>query len=276
MNLAHEIVGGESTYTVRRGDSLKLIGARFGVTPWLISSINMIDPNGILRIGQHLRIDNRHIVPAVIADGILVNVPQRMMFVFSVGELLNAYPVAVGRPGVKWRTPAAIFKVVEMEENPVWWVPKSIQQEMEQDGRPVIARVAAGPHNPLGRVLLKLSIPAYDIHSTSAPAGVYSFQTHGCIRLMPPNAEALFGWARVGMRGRIIYEPVLMASLPDGRIFAEVNPDAYKTVGGPLATLHRLAHSHKLDNMIDWSGARDVAERHEGIARDITAKRRSK
>jgi hypothetical protein len=78
------------------------------------------------------------------------------------------------------------------------------------------------------------------------------------------------------MRGRIIYQPALMALPPNGAIFAEVNPDAYKMARDAIATLYKLADSHKLDNMIDWSAARVVAERHEGIVRDITAKRRSK
>jgi L,D-transpeptidase ErfK/SrfK len=270
-NLSYVIVGGESSYAVQRGDSLKLIGARFGVSPWVISSINMIDPNASLRIGQRLRIDNRHIVPAVIADGILVNIPQRMMFLFSDGDLLNSYPVAVGRPDVKWRTPAAMFKVLALDENPVWLVPESIQEEMEEEGKEVETRIAAGPDNPLGGYRIKLSIPGYAIHSTIAPAGVYSFQTHGCVRLMPSDAEAFFGRMRIGIRGRIIYQPAMMALLPDGRIFAEINPDVYKMAGDPIYTLHAIADSHKLGNMIDWNAARTVADRHQGVAREITA-----
>lgn len=272
-NLSYEIVGGDFTYTVRPGDSLDLIGARFGVAPPVIASMNGIAPNAIIRTGQHLRIDDRHIVPAVTADGILINVPQRMLFLFSNGDLLDAYPVAVGRPSVKWRTPITAFKVLAMEQNPIWWAPKSIQEEMKQEGGPVITYIAAGPRNPLGPVLLKLSLPDDDLHGTSRPASIYSFQSHGCIRLMPRNAKALYGWARVGMAGRVIYQPVLMALSPDGRIFAEVNLDVYKMRGDPFAELRKLADSHKLSNMIDWSAARTVAERHEGIARDITGEK---
>jgi L,D-transpeptidase ErfK/SrfK len=270
-NLAHVIIGGESTYTVRHGDSLRLIGARFGVSPWTLSSINMINPQAPLRIGQKLKIANRHIVPAVVADGILVNVPQRMLYLLSVGDLISAYPLAVGRPEPKWRTPTMAFTIAGLDENPVWLVPKSIQEEMEEEGKEVETRVDAGPHNPLGRFRIKLSLPGYAIHSTISPASVYSFQTHGCMRLFPANAEAFFGQVRVGMRGRIIYQPVLLARLANGRVFAEVNRDIYGMSGDPMEILHAIADSHKLDNMIDWSAAQIVVDRHEGIARDITA-----
>jgi L,D-transpeptidase ErfK/SrfK len=269
-SLPHQLTGGESTYTVQRGDSLTLIGAQFGVSAWVLSELNMLNPKAPLKPGQQMRIDNRHVVPEMLPDGIVVNIPQRMLFVLHGGELVSAYPVAVGRPDPKWRTPASRFTVVRLDKNPLWLVPVSIQHEMAEEGEEVETRVNPGPENPLGRYRIKLSIPDYAIHDTIAPASIYSFQTHGCIRLFPSNAEAFFAQAKVGMIGETIYQPVLLARLPDGRIFLEVERDVYKRTPDPLGVLRDIALSFNLSHTIDWDRAGAVVQRHEGIAREIT------
>lgn len=266
--ISHTMVGGNLTYVVQPEDTLTMVGARFGVSPSALATLNAVRLSSKLKPGQALRIDNRHIVPAGFDQGILINVPQRMLFLFRNHELVSSYPVAVGRPG--WRTPVKPFTVVRLDRDPVWIVPPSIQREMAANGQEVRTVVEPGPDNPLGRYRIKLSIPSVSIHSTIAPASIYSFRTHGCIRLRPENAEALFNRALVGMPGAIIYEPVLLAVTPDRRVFAEVEPDPYHKNGNPLLTLQTLADSQKLANMIDWSVVSVVANRREGIARDVT------
>ena len=67
------LVGGEFSYTVKRGDSLALVGARFGVEPRSLAQSNNLSPVAWLRIGQVLRVDNRHIIPFFLEQGILIN-----------------------------------------------------------------------------------------------------------------------------------------------------------------------------------------------------------
>ena len=52
-------------------------------------------------------VDNRHIVPQGYDDGIVVNLPQRRLFLFRNGALKHSYPVAVGSEG--WKTPVGDF-----------------------------------------------------------------------------------------------------------------------------------------------------------------------
>ena len=267
--LPHELSGGESNYVVQPGDSLTLIGARFGVSISMLSALNRLDATVVLKPGRQILIDNRHVVPDLFADGIIVNVPQRMLFLFRAGETVAAYPVAVGRSDPKWRTPASHFTVARMDENPIWLVPVSIQREMAEEGDEVETRVKPGPDNPLGRYRVKLSIPEYAIHDTIAPASIYGFRTHGCIRLFPDNAKTFFGQARVGMIGEIIYEPILLARLRDGRIFLEVNKDIYKRAPDPRVVLRDIVDSHKLRSVIDWGEAEVVLRRRDGIAHEI-------
>ena len=102
--------------------------------------------------------------------------------------------------------------------------PESIQGEMRRTGSRVLTRVPPGPHNPLGKSWLELSLGVVGIHGTNAPLSIYRFATHGCIRLAPDDVEALYMQVSEGDIGRIIYEPVLVAY--DGTdVYLEVHPD---------------------------------------------------
>jgi L,D-transpeptidase ErfK/SrfK len=267
--IGHAIVGGDQEFTVERGNTLSEIAGYFGVDVRTIAAMNHIRVNSRIRPGQKLFIDNRHIVPFELHDGIILNLPQRMLFFFKNGKLFGAYPAAVGRPS--WPTPQRAFSVLEMREHPVWRVPVSIQDEMRRNGWEVQTRVPPGPDNPLGDYFIGLSIPGYGIHSTNAPESIYTFGTHGCIRLHPDDAEQLFKNVKIGDRGEIIYEPYLLARLPDGKVFLEVHRDIYGKRGPALAAVKVIASSNHLENLIDWRRAAEVAARAEGIAREVTA-----
>jgi L,D-transpeptidase ErfK/SrfK len=223
------VVGGEFDYTVRRGDSLSGIGARFAVGPKAIALRNGLPIGTRLVPGRILRVNNRHVVPDPIEDGILINLPQRLLFLFEGGRVVAWYPVAIGRPD--WQTPTGSYRIVTKEKNPVWDVPASIQQEMRRKGERVRTKVPPGPDNPLGNYWLGLSMTCCGIHGTNAPQSIYTFQTHGCIRLAPQNAAELFSRVSVGLPVEIVYEPVLMARDEEGTAFLEVHPDVYRRSG---------------------------------------------
>src|SRR6266852_7980647 len=265
---ARALRGSESQYVVQNGDSFASIGSRFGVEPLVLAQVNRLNPKARLQPGSIIWVNNRHIVPDGIKDGILINIPQRMLFFFSRGVLTAAYPVALGRP--TWPTPQGDFKVVETRADPIWTVPKSIQREMARQGKEVKTKVAPGPDNPLGGYWIGLSMPALGIHGTTAPRSIYRFRSHGCIRLHPDDAAKLFPMVKVGTPVKIIYEPVLLAHLDDGRIFVEANPDIYGLAPHTLKDLRALADSSHISNMIDWQRVREALERKDGSARDPT------
>jgi L,D-transpeptidase ErfK/SrfK len=265
---ARALSGSESRYVVENGDSFASIGSRFGVEASVLAEVNGLNPKTRLQPGATIRVDNRHIVPDRIKDGILINIPQRMLFFFDRGVLTAAYPVTLGRP--TWRTPQGDFTVVETRADPIWTVPKSIQREMAQQGKEVKTKVAPGPDNPLGGYWIGLSMPALGIHGTTAPRSIYRFRSHGCIRLHPADAAKLFPMVIVGTRVRIIYEPALLAHLDDGRIFVEPNPDIYRLSPHALDDLQALAVSSHISRMIDWQRVKEALERKDGLARDVT------
>lgn len=260
------LTGGEFEYTVVPGDYLIRIGAKFGVSAAVIASENGIDYDSRIYPGKRLKIDNRHIVPEGISDGILINLPQRMLFFFRDGKFQAAFPVGLGKPS--WPTPVGDFQVVDRQENKAWIVPKSIQEEMRREGKAVLTRVAPGPENPLGKFWIGLSINGYGIHGTIALASIYQFQSHGCIRMQPDDIVRFYPNVQIGMRGRIEYVPLLLAVTGNGKIFIESEPDIYKRGSSYLETAHQLAGS--LSSSVNWRLAEAVIEKHDGVARDVT------
>lgn len=266
--LSHRVTGGDSEYTVQQGDSLTAIGARFGVPPRLVAQQNDLHFNtSRIKPGQRLHIQNAHIVPTSLDDGILVNLPQRMLFNFSQGKLVSAYPVGLGKLG--WPTPQGEFRIVNRQANKPWLVPKSIQEEMRREGKIVQEEVPPGPDNPLGKHWLGLNLWGYGIHGTIAPASVYHFQSHGCIRLHPDDIAELFDQVRVGTQGRLIYQPVLLALIEDGRILLEVHRDIYKKGIDPARTVRDLAEANGLSQSIDWPKVDAVIAAQDGLAEEV-------
>ncbi len=265
--ISDRIVGSTFHYTVKRGDFLALIGARFG-EPWqLIALSNGLKPKALLRPGKVLKIDNRHIVPAGMREGIVVNVPQRMVFFLRNGAALGAWPAGVGRRS--WPTPRRTFSVTALVRDKTWVVPESIQAEMEREGKEVQTEVPPGPDNPLGGWWIGLSISGCGIHGTNAPSSVYSFRSHGCIRLNSEDAAQLFSIVKVGTPGAIIYEPVLVARLDDGRVFIEVDPDVYSKGVPPLDLISEVSGEARLKGLIDWASVKEIARERDGIAHEV-------
>jgi L,D-transpeptidase ErfK/SrfK len=233
----------------------------------LLAMQNGIAYEAIIHPGQRLRIHNHHIVPVSLEEGILVNIPQRMLFHFSQGQLLAAYPVCLGRPS--WPTPEGEFRIVTRERNKTWKVPRSIQEEMAREGKIVQEEVPPGPDNPLGAHWLGISLPYCGIHGTIAPSSVFDFRSHGCIRLHPDDVAALYGKVRTGTPGRIIYQPAMLALMEDGRILLEVHRDIYGK-GIDLAQVVRdMSEANGLSRHVDWQLAEEVLAAQDGLAHEV-------
>lgn len=255
-------------HVVVRGEWLGALAARYGVSVPRIAERNALDPRKPLAVGQRIVIVSRHVVPPAIDEGIVVNIPQRMLFRFEAGRVAAAYPVTVGRRA--WATPTGDFIVINRQVDKTWIVPPSIQEEMRREGRPVLTEVPPGPENPLGRHWIGTSLPGIGLHGTNAPASVYGFRSHGCVRMHPDDIAELFAATRVGGHGRIVYRPLLLARAVDGRIWLEANPDAYRLGPGSLDTVREMARLQSIDEReIDWSRVEAALRQRAGDAMDV-------
>ncbi|HEU5213625.1 MAG TPA: L,D-transpeptidase family protein [Gaiellaceae bacterium] len=101
----------------------------------------------------------------------------------------QTFGVAVGQPA--YPTPLGRFAIVVMWRNPWWFPPNSPWAQGESP-------VPPGPGNPLGTRWMGLSAPGVGIHGTPDPASIGYSASHGCIRMLIPQAEWLFRHVRVG------------------------------------------------------------------------------
>jgi len=266
--LSNTLVGKQFDYSPDDKQDVHLISAKLGEDSKLIARANHISRFSTVDSGHSVHIDNQHIAPCDITNGILVNLPQRMLFYYKEGKLVTSYPVAVGKPD--WDTPIEAFSVKTKHKNPAWVVPKGIQDEMEEEGKVVKTRVEPGPDNPLGNYWMGLSIPGIGIHATNSPASIYSYHTHGCVRLDPENAKDLFNRISTGEPGMIVYEPVIFAKTDDDRVFLEVDRDIYEKGLADLDHVKQIADSLKIGNLVDWSKVTAIVNDFDGIAHDVT------
>ena len=263
------LVGGRTVYEVKAGDTLRSIAARFGVARATLIEMNQLTGPYTLAAGQSLVVDNSHIAVANPQVSLTINVAQRLL-VLTEGERARAYPITVGQR--TWATPVGAFTIVSKETDPVWDVPVSIQREMEQLGKPVITRMEASPLNPLGRHWIGLSIPGLGIHGTNAPSTIYTFGSHGCIRMHPDDIANLFERVTVGMAGVLIYQPVIIAVIDD-RVWVEAHPDEYRRAGDAMGSLRDAADRAGLRAVIDWTLVDEVVRQRRGRAVDVTTSR---
>ena len=109
------------------------------------------------------------------------------------------------------------------------------------------------------------------IHSTTKPWSIYSFASHGCIRVYPEQMEEFFREVTVNTPGEIIYKPVKLAITEEGRVFLEVHRDVYGKSNSGLATeARRLIEKQKLSERVDWLKVESIVRHTAGTAEDIS------
>lgn len=270
---AGPLVGGETVYEVREGDTLARIGGFLGADWVTIARDNNLDWRKPIRPGQKIRITTLRIVPRRREDGIVINIPENMLYVFKRGRI-DAFPVGLGMPRCDrtacWRTPVGPFTVTWREKDPTWHVPESMQEEMEREGEEVLTVVPPGPENPLGRFAVHLSIPGILIHETIWPETVYQYRSHGCIRMHREHMEPFFEEVERGTPGEIIYEPVKAAAAENGRVYLEVHRDVYRTGVDPGAEARARIENLGLSGQVDWGKVAEVVNRKSGRAEGVT------
>jgi L,D-transpeptidase ErfK/SrfK len=261
-----EVIRGPIQYTVRSGDTLMAIAGRLGVKWHDVASVNGLAHPDRIYPGQHLWIETSRIVPALLRDGIVINIPESILYYFEDGRLVFHAGVGLGKPG-QWSTPTGTFTILKRQYEPTWEVPRSIQEEMESEGRTVVTKVPPGPDNPLGEFWLGLSIPGCGVHGTIEPSSIGQYRSHGCIRMHPEDIEQLFPRVLVGTPGQLVYETVKVARVGD-RIYLEVHADVYQRNINLYSEAE--ARLRMLDVPIDWNRVEEVVRKQSGVAEEVT------
>ena len=148
-----------------------------------------------LKLHQRLPIDAklREIEPKLtrtsFGDVIVIQRGANRLSLYNGMKLRRAFGIATGQ--AQYPTPLGNFHIIVMWRNPWWYPPDS---DWAKDAKPV----PPGPGNPLGTRWMGISAPAVGIHGTPDAASIGYSASHGCVRMLIPDAEWLFEQVVVG------------------------------------------------------------------------------
>lgn len=106
------------------------------------------------------------------------------LYMYRGGTFWRSFGVATG--SAYYPTPAGNFKIVDMQRWPTWSPPPG--SDWARGAKPI----PPGPGNPLGTRWMGLDVPYVGIHGTPNAASIGYSASHGCIRMLIPDAEWLF------------------------------------------------------------------------------------
>ncbi|MBT9585598.1 L,D-transpeptidase [bacterium] len=154
-------------------------------------------------------------------NGVVINLPERLLFLFRRGRFDGYYPLSIGdevAEGGRFQTPTGHFRIIEKLKSPTWYPPA-----WAKDRTPV----PPGPNNPLGEYWVGLSLPRTGVHGTNDPLNVGNSVTHGCMRMYPHLLKEFYDKVGVGFEARIEYETSKLGRDAQGRIYLVTFPDVY-------------------------------------------------
>jgi lipoprotein-anchoring transpeptidase ErfK/SrfK len=120
---------------------------------------------------------------------IVIRRGSNLLSLYKGVKLVRQFHVATGQ--AIYPTPLGRFQIVVKWKNPWWYPPNDPWAAGEKPTPP-------GPGNPLGTRWMGLSSPGVGIHGTPESGSIGYSLSHGCIRMLIPQAEWLFDHVNVG------------------------------------------------------------------------------
>jgi len=129
------------------------------------------------------------------AGTIVVDTPNKFLYLVQDGGRAMRYGIGVGRPGFTW---SGVKTITAKKEWPSWVPPKEMLAR-----RPDLPRyMEGGPENPLGARAMYLGSTLYRIHGSNEPWTIGTNVSSGCIRMRNEDVIDLYG--RVGVGTKVV------------------------------------------------------------------------
>ena len=129
------------------------------------------------------------------AGTIVVDTPNKFLFLVQGDGKALRYGIGVGRPGFTW---SGVKTISAKKEWPAWTPPPEMLVR-----RPDLPRhMEGGPENPLGARAMYLGSSLYRIHGSNEPWTIGTNVSSGCIRMRNEDVIDLYG--RVGVGAKVI------------------------------------------------------------------------
>ena len=131
------------------------------------------------------------------AGTIVVDTPNKFLFLVQGDGKALRYGIGVGRPGFTW---SGVKQISAKKEWPAWTPPPEMLTR-----RPDLPRhMEGGPQNPLGARAMYLGSSLYRIHGSNEPWTIGTNVSSGCIRMRNEDVIDLYGRVNVGARVIVI------------------------------------------------------------------------
>jgi lipoprotein-anchoring transpeptidase ErfK/SrfK len=131
------------------------------------------------------------------AGTIVVDTPNKFLFLVQDNGKALRYGIGVGRPGFTW---SGVKQISAKKEWPDWTPPPEMLVR-----RPDLPRhMEGGPQNPLGARAMYLGSSLYRIHGSNEPWTIGTNVSSGCIRMRNEDVIDLYGRVNVGARVIVI------------------------------------------------------------------------
>jgi lipoprotein-anchoring transpeptidase ErfK/SrfK len=129
------------------------------------------------------------------AGTIVVDTPNKFLFLVQGDGKALRYGIGVGRPGFTW---SGVKTISAKKEWPAWTPPPEMLVR-----RPDLPRhMEGGPQNPLGARAMYLGSSLYRIHGSNEPWTIGTNVSSGCIRMRNEDVMDLYG--RVGVGTKVV------------------------------------------------------------------------
>lgn len=128
---------------------------------------------------------------------IIVNTPDRVLYLVLGDGEARRYRVGVGRDGFQW---SGNSKIVAKSEWPSWTPPKRMIEREAAKGHIIPPFMEGGPGNPLGARAMYIGGTIFRIHGTNNAASIGGAVSSGCIRMMNTDVIDLYDRVKVGAR----------------------------------------------------------------------------
>ncbi len=131
------------------------------------------------------------------AGTVIIDTPQRFLFLVQGNGQAVRYGIGVGRPGFTW---AGVKQITRKAEWPDWRPP----EEMLRRRPDLPTFMAGGPNNPLGARAMYLGSSLYRIHGSNEPWTIGQAVSSGCIRMRNEDVTDLYERVKVGTKVVVI------------------------------------------------------------------------
>jgi lipoprotein-anchoring transpeptidase ErfK/SrfK len=150
---------------------------------------------GLRGNARTVKLVTRPVAPKITNDKlgktITINLSTNRLTFYDGLKVRKVYPVATGQPS--FPTPQGTWEVVYKRVNPTWTNPAP-----DGWGADMPRSIPPGPGNPLGTRAMSLNASGILIHGTYASGSIGSYASHGCIRMLLSDVEALYPQVPMG------------------------------------------------------------------------------